>query len=271
MFLNGVNVAQASRNDTMDYTGNNLSIGADENGDESVLTGYISGLRLMNGTGYTSISVPTAPPTNITNTVLLLNFTNAGITDATAKNVLETVGNAQISTTQSKFGGSSMSFDGNGDYLRFPNGSFVQFNAGDFTIEAQLYLNTTTGNQTIIDCRPGTAGNYILLHYTSNSLNVFINGSTVITGGSLTANVWNHIALARSGTSMKLFVNGTQVGSTATNSTNFANPGNGYPFIGSNYVPNDYLNGFLDDLRITNGVARYTANFTAPTSAFALQ
>ena len=113
IFLNGSRVYQ--RTDTTNYSTNPiLYIGADNGGSYSN-GGYISGFRVLKGTAQYSgatYTVPTAPPTAITNTQLLLNFTNAGITDATAKNDLETVGNAQISTTQSKFGGSSMYFDG---------------------------------------------------------------------------------------------------------------------------------------------------------------
>jgi len=68
--------------------------------------GYITDHRLVKGTAvYTSnFTPPTAPLTAITNTSLLLSATNAGIYDSAAKNDLETVGNAQVSTTQAKWG-----------------------------------------------------------------------------------------------------------------------------------------------------------------------
>jgi hypothetical protein len=281
MFLNGVNVAQASRNDTMDYTGNNLSIGADENGDEAVFTGYISGLRLINGTGYTSISVPTAPPTNITNTVLLLNFTNAGIVDSTAKNVLETVGNAQISTAQSKFGGSSMLFDGTGDYLLFPSSELVPFASNErFTIEGWIYPTVATAGQIYGIYTTRNSGSTsqaiaITLFGTPLKINVEIANSasasvTISSSTTISANTWYHFAVVHDGTQLKLYVNGTSEGTPATTSIATTLK---VMTIGRYYVDinNYYFNGYIDDLRITKGFARYTANFTPPTAAFPLQ
>jgi len=80
-------------------------------------------------------------------------------------------------------------------------------------------------------------------------------------------NTWYHIAWCRSGSSLRAFVDGVQIGSTATN-TNAYNGGTNYSVIGASDASNTRsLNGFLDDLRITKGYARYTSNFTAPTSA----
>ena len=279
LFLNGVNVAQASRNDTMDYSGNNLSIGADENGDESVLTGYISGLRLINGTGYTSISVPTAPPTAITNTVLLLNYTNAGITDAAAKNVLETAGNAQISTTQSKFGGSSMYFDGTGDSLDINNTQLGIFSSGDFTIECWIYFNALPGSGSssqIIDFRGFGVGTNVApclsLYNASGTYNIrFESGSSVIADRSVSVSTgtWYHLAAVRSSGNVSIYWNGTISGTAFSLTTNYST---GYPVrIGAYTSSVSVLNGYIDDLRVTR-FARYTGStITVPTAAFALQ
>jgi hypothetical protein len=66
-----------------------------------------------------------------------------------------------------------------------------------------------------------------------------------------------------------MFVNGTQVGSTYTDSTNYLSASR-RPVIGINGFNETAapLNGYIDDLRITKGVARYTANFSVPTAAF---
>jgi hypothetical protein len=94
--------------------------------DNYYFNGYISNARIIKGTAVydptqTTLTVPTAPFTNITNTSLLTNFTNAGIFDNAMKNDLETVGNAQISTSVVKYGTGSMAFDGTGDYLHIRN------------------------------------------------------------------------------------------------------------------------------------------------------
>jgi hypothetical protein len=233
------------------------------------LNGYISGLRVLNGTGYSTITVPAAPVTNITNTSLLLNFTNAGIYDATSKNDLETVGNAQISTAISaKWGSGSMYFDGNGDYLQTPSNPILPFGTGDFTIEFWAYWagGSFTSYATAIDTRNGSvaAGLAIAANITTGAWYVSISAQEIL-GTVAAAASWQHIAVTRSGTSLRLFVNGTQTGSTYTSSNDFSNttlrvglrPDNQYPW-----------NGYLQDLRITKGYARYTSNFTAPTAAF---
>ena len=113
LFLNGVQEGSTYTSTTVIDSTRRTSVGAFwyyvDNSILNPLTGYISDLRILKGTALytTTFTPPTAPLTAITNTSLLLNFTNAGIYDATAKNVLETVGDAKISTAQSKWGGGS--------------------------------------------------------------------------------------------------------------------------------------------------------------------
>jgi len=98
------------------------------------------------------------------------------------------------------------------------------------------------------------------IRFNDNS-NVYLTSSSTLTTGQ-----WNHVAVSRSGTSLKMFFNGTSV-ATATNSTSFGSASSGV-FVGAYYDGTYPLNGYIDDLRITKGYARYTANFTAPTAAF---
>jgi hypothetical protein len=270
----------------MDYTGGDLSIGADTNGDESNLTGYISGLRLINGTGYTSISVPTAPPTAITNTVLLTNFTNAGIIDGTMDNVLETLGNAQVSTSVVKYGSGSMAFDGTGDNLLLPYSPLLRL-TGDFTIEFWIYPIATGGM--IINAGGGTGiayasyeivwdGANVNFAASSTNTNYDIGSETGTTGriGAPALNTWSHIAVTRSGNVYRGFLNGVQTYTQTLALTPFDPTPRGTA-IGSNYTttwgsgtPTNVINGYLDDLRITR-FARYTANFTPPQVALPRQ
>jgi len=231
-------------------------------------------VRVVKGTAvYTAnFTPPTAPLTAISGTSLLLNFTNAGVLDATAKNDLETVGNAQISTAQSKWGGASIAFDGTGDYLPSnpSTSNLYAFGTGDFTIEFWLRLGSVSGNQSLVDIRPtGTNGLYPLIYTNTTSLIYYVNSATQISGGTLSTGTWYHVAVSRSGTSTKMFLDGTQIGSTYTDSNNYL-AGTGAPWVGTFRDGTGALNGYIDDLRITKGVARYTANFTAPTAAFPL-
>ena len=235
----------------------------------SALSGYISNLRITNTAAYTStFTPPTAPLTAIANTSLLLNFTNAGIYDATSKNDLETVGNAQISTSVSKFGGGSIAFDGTGDYLvsRYPTADMTTFGTGDFTIEMWIRFTnaSTTPEMIFLDFRPG-AGNQIapMFYVLSNTVRYYVNGFDRITSATISSGQWYHLAVARSGTSTKMFIDGTQSGSTYTDSNNYIS-GASYPVIGAARDGLYGVDGYIDDLRITKGYARYTANFTPP-------
>jgi hypothetical protein len=232
-------------------------------------TGYIADVRINKGSAvYTSAFVPPAAPvTAITNTQLLVNATNGGVIDNASISNLETIDNAQISTAQSKFGGSSMYFDGTGDYLLVPNNVNLRFGTGNFTIEFWVYQNTITGYHTAYSF--GYAAASAILIQTSNGTgkwDVYIGGSLAASdaGSSVSANTWYHIAVVRSGSTVTIYRNGVSVGSGTSavainDSTNPLTIG-----AGSTY----YLNGYIDDLRVTKGYARYTTNFTPPTSAF---
>jgi hypothetical protein len=269
-FLNGVAGDTTTNADPMNtYTGN-IQIGRSQ----YYVIGYIADYRIVNGTAlYTSaFTPPTSPLTAVTNTALLNNFTNAGIYDNAMMNDLETVGNAQISTSVKKYGTGSLAFDGTGDYLASnsagTNVSYA-FGTGAFTIELWLYLNTVSGGPYFIyDGRPlTTQGAYPCLFMDNATLTYQVNSGDLFYA-TLATGTWYHIAVCRSGTTNKLFVNGTQQGS-ATDATNYLSGGAGRPGIGGGgYATDNYfLNGYIDDLRITKGYARYTANFTPPTAA----
>jgi len=275
LFLNGVSVSTATSSSTI-VASTSTFIGATETADpQSFFNGYISDVRIVKGSsvyGTSNFTPPTAPLTAITNTQLLLNMTNAGIIDNAMMNDLETVGNAQISTTQSKFGGSSMYFDGTGDYLvtNVGTSNLYAFGTGDFTIECWLYTTQTANEFMIIDFRSSNGASPMLGHDSTRGVFYYLNTSYAITSNTvLTTNTWYHLAVARSGSSTKLFINGTQAGSTFTDSTSLT-VGANKPVVGINGTTLNSLalNGYIDDLRITKGYARYTANFTAPSSAF---
>ena len=273
-FVNGVVDYNASMTSAVNANGTTQSIGRIY--DPAYITGYLTDVRVVKGSGYSSLTVPTAPLTAITNTQLLLNMTNGAIFDNAMMNDLETVGNAQISTSVKKYGTGSLAFDGTGDCLK-PNPATTDlyaFSSGDFTIEMWFYITAFTNTySTLFDSRPvSTQGSYPTIAITSGRLYYYVSSAERIAtaNSAITTGQWYHLAVSRSGTSTKMFLDGTQVGSTYTDSTVYVN-GTSRPVIGAegfNSPPNDVINGYIDDLRITKGYARYTANFTAPTAAF---
>ena len=277
IFVNGVQGYSASHTISLNASGS-LTIG----GTAAYSTGYISDLRIVKGTAvYTSaFTPPTAPLTAITNTSLLTNFTNAGIVDNAMMNDLETVGNAQISTSVKKYGTGSMYFDGTGDYLQGPHTVNAEFGKGDFTVEFWAYIVAQSGTYT------GVVGQWLGGSASSaNSWNMSINaynatnklgftysdGSTntdLSFGSALGTGTWNHYAVCRSGNLLYAFKDGVLLNSGGTSITATINNGTSalrVGSIGTSGGGSDF-NGYIDDLRITKGVARYVANFTPPTS-----
>ncbi len=276
--LNGAITTLASNNSlSVNNNAGTWAIGADSNGG-TPSEGFISNVRFVIGSSVyssTSAPFPTAPLTAITNTQLLLNFTNAGITDATAKNDLETVGNAQISTTQSKFGGSSMYFDGTGDYLTSYNVGGLFTLGTVYTVEMWFYTTTVgAGNAGLINFATTISGNAGFNLYRSSAEIICNDGATGGTGpssgaSSVSANTWTHLAVVSNGTTTKLYLDGVEKGSY-TGTTGSANSMT-YVTIGSFNDKGSPFSGYIDDLRVTRGYARYTASFTPPTTAFPLQ
>lgn len=278
LFVNGVLDANVG---TVSGSINNISmpvaIGAINSNNVYVLplTGYISNLRIVTGTAvYTSnFTPPTAPLTAITNTSLLLNGTNAGIFDNTAKNNLETVGNAQIDTGTKKFGTASIktvyaTSQTTNCWRAGPSPDWL-FNTGDFTVECWAYVNTdftNSGDNWMIMCGDGSnPHNWQLLINVSSSAPILVwswwgvyNSSA---NTSFSYNTWTHLAVARQGTTTRMFVNGV-LGHSFTDTRNYN--------VFKGLIGNAQKAGtaYLDEIRITKGVARYTANFTPPSAAF---
>jgi len=280
LFVNGVLAANVA--DTTNLTESVVVIGADANG-SSPFNGYISGARVLKSNGlYTAaFTPPTAPLTNVANTSLLCNFTNAGITDATAKNVLETVGDAKISTAQSKFGGSSIVFDGSGDRLTIPfTSDLLELGIGgqNFTVEAWIYPTNAMASAGQILSKGGGVASWSTtngaqyqwtIYNSAASWNFNSSGNSItVNSGTVTLNTWQHLAVTYDGTTTRTFLNGI-LQSTSTSSYTAPSTRN-LQYIGmtqSGGYTQEYY-GYINDLRITKGIARYTQNFALPTTAF---
>ena len=242
--------------------------------------GYVSNLRVVVGSVvYTgAFTPPTAPVTAITDTKLLQNMTNAGIPDLAMQNNLETVGNAQVSTSVKKYGTGSLAFDGTGDWLSIPNTPNLQLGSGNFTIEGWINFSSLASNRGIMYFGTNPNSNFAYgLQWASNALYFWYttNGSSlssVSASWTPSTSVWYHLAVTRSGNDLKFFIDGTQIGTTQSlsgvtifNSTDVILIG-GEATGSPNSLPGT-MNGYIDDMRITKGLARYTANFTPPASA----
>jgi hypothetical protein len=170
-------------------------------------------------------------------------------------------GNAQISTAQSKFGGASGYFDGSSSYVNTTLASAL--GTVDFTVEIWFYLTSTSA---VLQRIIGSFGGYIGIKPTTNYLVFSSNGSdAIINSVATTLNTWTHVAISRNSSITKMFVNGVQVGLNYSDSISYID----LVTVAANYpLGTEPFFGYIDDVRITKGIARYTSNFTPPTSAF---
>jgi len=167
-------------------------------------------------------------------------------------------GNIKISTDQSKFGGSSIYCDGTGDFL-----SLTAINIGtsdDCTLEAWIYP-TSTADRGIFG-HSNSSVNMQPLTLLSNSLQAYWDGTT-LGGTTITANTWTHVAITRSGGTLRLFQNGTLTATAGASNTKAV----ALDRIGRTQYRGDFI-GWIDEVRVTVGLARYAATFTAPTAPF---
>jgi hypothetical protein len=220
--------------------------------------------------------------------VLLMGFNGAdGSTtmadeSPSAKGNASVFGNAQLDTAQQKFGTASLLLDGVDDRITFSDSA-----DGDFTVEAWIRFNDLTGFQTIVSHWSDNGSNAgWLLDYTGSATNDLRFGYTqdgntvnaVFAGGDWTPStgVWYHVAASRAGNTLRVFAGSagstTLIGSADVTGVTLANSGEGLrigTIEASNGISeiNDF-NGWIDEIRITKGVGRYSSTFTVPTAAF---
>lgn len=175
-------------------------------------------------------------------------------------------GNAQIDTAQSKFGGASALFDGTGDYLNSADSADWNFADGDFTIDFWLRANSISASDTAIFFQGGGSPNFWELGYDTTSIYFKASGTTVSVAWSPSTATWYHVAVVRTGNNIMFFIDGTQQGTTQAWSTTVADY-SGALLIGSGNAAQE-LNGWLDELRISKGIARWTTTFTPPSSEY---
>jgi hypothetical protein len=225
--------------------------------------------------------VPVDPQYGSVSLLLHGNGTNGSttITDnsPSPKNVVP-VGSAQISTTQSKFGGASISIPGSGSSLTSTTNNDFVLGGNDFTIETWVYVSSyPVAYPQIVAYGQSNPISYSdlswafgvrntgALYFEASSGDAVTPLVSILTGSaSIPSQSWAHVAITRSGNTFRTFANGT-LANTVTQSGSFFLPSSSILRIGGTA---NVFNGYIDDLRITKGIARYTANFTPPAAPF---
>lgn len=173
-------------------------------------------------------------------------------------------GNAQIDTAQSVFGGASMLLDGVGDYISTSSTSAVNMGTADFTIDFRVRFSSIVSFNWIFQGNAATNSLDCGFNTSNTVLRLFLNSSEHTFSWTPSQDVWYHVAFARNGTNLMAFVDGTQIGTTLTSSDDI--PTSAFSIGTNNGVFFHY--GWIDEFRVSKGIARWTANFTPPTEAY---
>lgn len=271
LYNNGVYCGSVS--DSNDYSGNYYVYGGLYYSSSYCFAGYLSDFKISNSaiytTGTSNFTPPTAPLSS-SGASLHLKGTDASIIDKSQSANLKLVGDTTGSTDQVRTGNwantKTMKFDGSDDYISLDaNNDLFDFSYGngDFTIEGWFYFNslpTSASNapKLYIDIDSSTAywQLYLLpdgLTLRANNTGIYITESTI----TWSTNTWYHISLSRSASTYSVHVDGDRV----INTTTTHQIGNhAYKTIGgTNLASAQSLNGYIQDFRITRGLARYTA------------
>lgn len=191
---------------------------------------------------------------------------------------VSTHGGVDSSATQSKYYGTAMYFDGASDYLRVPKSSVFELD-GEFTIEAWLYAASISGPLSIINSHDTWSSSvWGVLEIAGDGKIGFLAGDTlpinISSNAAITVNTWTHVAVTRNAANLvNMYIDGVKQTAEVTSSATLAEASmqsTGLN-VGSNTGSGHYLNGYLNDLRITKGKCRYTAAFTPPTRLIGTQ
>jgi len=263
MYINGESVGIYTSTGSATGTGDKaILIGSSSAGD-SDFNGYISDLRVFNGTVvYTGNFTPPTEPVSSSAAAVHVIGTDASIIDKSQNANLKLVGNTTGSTTQVKFADSkSMYFDGNGDYVVV---NHEALGTGNWTIEGWVYFISTSTSY-VFDFRASTNTNPALAIQDGDWRYITDTNYRIYSGVNPSTNTWYHFAIVKNNGTTTLYVNGSSIG-TYADSLNYV--GNSAGSIGKYHNSNsNFLYGYLQDFRISKGLARYTANFTPPTES----
>lgn len=288
LFVNGIRQATGTSSVDPNPTGS-LYVGGDAAFLGRYIDGYVSNVRIVKGSTLpydatqSSIIVPNLNLTAITGTTVLTSQSNRFVDNSSNALPVSTITGTpsvqpfspfapQYQWTPTVIGGSGY-FNGSTDYLTVADNAAFDFGSGNFTIEAWVNPSSASGIKSICS-KIYDFGPFLLvvsgttfLYYLS-STGTSWNVASGVSGGTVPAGVWTHVALVRNGSTVTPYVNGVAGTATTTSATLISNTrvfSNGADQTsGSGFV--QYFNGYMSNLRLVKGQALATGNFTPPTA-----
>jgi len=288
-FQDGIAKGSGSLSDSINRSATSY-IGSRQETASLYFNGWMEEFRVSTNARWISgFTVPTVIYISDIYTVLLCHFEginnstisndSAGGDESWENNIITYHDNAEISTVESEFGGASASFDGSSDYITVPDSSNYDFGTDDFTVDFWVRLHSLRNYDFLWTTAQANLTGWIIRTNADGSIT--LNGGhggggwdiNITSAASvITAGAWTHIALVRNGTGtngLKLYVNGTMVIQT-TYSTADSDAGNLFQ-IGAWTLYGYYFYGYIDEFRVSKGIARWTSNFTPPIEEYAIE
>lgn len=179
-------------------------------------------------------------------------------------------GDAKLTTDQRKFGTTAIVFDGTADVVKT---NLPDIGTGDFTLEAWVYTltsDTVTNYRAVMFIRQATSN--IGIYQYGTTLCFWAGSARRCTTGTISYNAWHHVAVTRSGQTIRMFLDGVKSDSDYDSAVDISNASGvtGYKSlcIGGNSSSLETWYGYIDEVAVTVGTAKYTSNFTPPTRPF---
>lgn len=233
------------------------------------MTIALSGINLTGTAKFGPYTAPAPSDPYYSNVSLLLHADGTSgstvFTDnSPSPKTITHVGNTNINTTTKKFGTGSILFDGSNDYLGVAAVSGL--GPADFTIEYWVMPTSLYNYIAMVSAWPIGPSGWHCATQAAGQVVFYANGAELArTTTALVVNEWTHVAFVRNAGVLKIYLNGVQSGTTANVTTLWTSS---IFDIGARDGGAEGFMGYMDDIRITPGVARYTSNFAVPTEAF---
>ena len=280
LYVNGASVGTVATSTSAQNTTLTIGTLGSSWGAGYFVTGYISNVRVSSVVR--TIVTPTAPYTSDASTRLLTCQSNRFLDNSANAFALTITGTPSVQSFNpfQRNSATTMYFDGTGDYLYSPPNTPYAMGSGNFTVEAWVY-RTGGGSRTgsVVFNQSGVGGTSNSAYYFgagSDGMALYLSTSGtswtnyIETGVATTLSTWSHVVWQRRSNVLEIYLNGvlqTVIAGTSAFSGTIFNSTRSVE-IGTQNAAGSWFTGYINDFRLTKGVARYTSTFTPPTSAF---